>query len=185
MLPDGHPFPSGIFGRSWPARKLSPGRGSRASASRRQTGHRRCRNARVRRGRCEMYWAAAPPCDQPLLDRTHDRCLSELERRRKELSLGHPCSPDECADLVRILFAWRAFDARGYIHARRTCRAQRFHNVVRVKPAGEHERNASLDVLEKRPVEWLAQTAGPGRLLGRTRVEDQPIDELRILADWG
>ena len=60
-----------------------------------------------------------------------------------------------------------------------------FRHIVGVEPARKHEGNAGIQILEKGPVERLAETARPRCILGRARVEDQSIHDLRVLANLG
>ena len=85
----------------------------------------------------------------------------------RELCVRGARGADEGADLVRVLFARRAFDARGHIDARRARDAQRLGDIAGVEPARQHERHARIDALEQRPVERRAEPARPRRVLRR------------------
>src|SRR5687768_18552272 len=84
------------------------------------------------------------------------------------------CGAYERANLVRVLVTGRALDAGGDVDAGRPGDAQRLPDVLRIQPAGKHERNRGIEVLEQVPVEALAQPARPGRIARRARVEQQP-----------
>ena len=90
---------------------------------------------------------------------------------------------DEGANLLDILLARRALDAGGYIDARRAGHGQRLRDVAGIEAARQHERDAHVEALEQRPVERLAQPAGPGRLLWRARVENQAVGDRRVEPD--
>ena len=60
---------------------------------------------------------------------------------------------------------------------------KRLGDIAGIKPARQHEWNARSDALEQRPVERLAEPAGPRRVLRRARVEDQPVGDLRVYSD--
>ena len=105
VLRDARPSRGGTPDRPWPPHRPSPGRGSAASASRRQSGRRRCRNGRARRARCGTSWvAAARSCGSPL--------------RVEPVGRGARRA-DEGADFVRVLLARRALDAGRHIDRRR------------------------------------------------------------------
>ena len=103
----------------------------------------------------------------------------------KELRLREARGTNEGLDFFRILFTWCTLDARRHVDARRTRDAKRFRHVASVEATRKHEGHAGIQILEKGPIESLAQSAGTRCVLGRARVKDQSVHDLRVLAGLG
>ena len=111
------------------------------------------------------------------------RCAPARDARDGGLQTCRARGAYERADLVRILVAGRALDAGGDVDAGRPGDAQRLRHVLRIEPAGKHERHRGIEVLEQVPVEALAEPARPGRIARRARVEQQAVGDLVIEPD--
>ena len=117
------------------------------------------------------------------------RCT--VERLMRELGIalparqgrkcGLPRRADEGADLVGILLARRALNSGGHIDAGRFGNPQSFADIAGVEPPDSMKGTPSARFSEKPPIESLTETARPGGIFRRARIEQNAVGHRNIV----
>src|ERR1700761_2838819 len=144
-----------MLDRPWRRRTPFPDRGSAASAFPRQTGRRKCRNARARPDRCERNWV--------MLDSSNHKLF------------GCARSANKSADHFWILDARRALHPGGNVDATGAGDPHGLRHIAVMKTAGDHERQREIEFLKHMPVEHRAEATRPGGLLGCASVKQNAV----------
>src|ERR1700730_13393834 len=108
---------------------------------------------------------------------------SALSHRVNVLYFRDPRRAHERAYFVLILPSRSALDTRRHIDPACPRDAQSLAEIIGIKTARQHERHARLHILQKLPIEGVAEPAWAGGLPRRARVEQQPVRDSGITRD--